>query len=310
MQIEDYLYGKKLHLPLLGSKPDSMEEEEWSLLDRQVLGVIRLTLTRSVAHNVMKEKTTVDLMKTLSSMYEKPSANNKVHLMKKLFNLKMVEGTPVAQHLNEFNTITNQLSSVEIDFDDEIHALIVLASLPNSWVAMRMAVSNFARKSKLKYDDIQDLILSKEVHRRDAGISNAQDQALVMENRGRNRGRRLDDRAKSNDRSQSRGRSQFKEMRECFHCGKKGYIKRNYWHWNKEQTEEKDEKNDDEKNTAAIVFHEDVLMLSLEEQKCKHVAKNDVEWVVDSAASHHVIPTKRLFTTYKANDFEIGRAHV
>ena len=34
MQIEDYLYGKKLHLPLLGKKLDSMEEEEWSLLDR------------------------------------------------------------------------------------------------------------------------------------------------------------------------------------------------------------------------------------------------------------------------------------
>ena len=132
MQIEDYLYGKKLYLSLLGRKPDSMEEEEWSLLDRQVLGVIRLTLTRSNAHNVMKEKTTVDLMKALSGMYEKPSANNKVHLMKKLFILKMVEGTPVAQHLNEFNTITNQLSSMEIDFDDEIHALIVLASLPNN----------------------------------------------------------------------------------------------------------------------------------------------------------------------------------
>ena len=64
----------------------------------------------------MKEKTSVDLMKALSSMYEKPLANNKVHLMKKLFNLKMVEFTPVAQHLNEFNTITNELSSVEIDF--------------------------------------------------------------------------------------------------------------------------------------------------------------------------------------------------
>ena len=44
----------------------------------------------------MKEKTTVDLMKALSSMYEKPLANNKVHLMKKLSNLKMVEGTLVA----------------------------------------------------------------------------------------------------------------------------------------------------------------------------------------------------------------------
>ena len=132
MQIEDYLYGRKLHLPLLGTKPEAMKAEKWALLDRQVLGVIRLTLSRSIAHNVVKEKTTVDLMKALSGMYEKPSANNKVHLMKKLFNLKMAENALVAQHLNEFNTITNQLSSVEIDFDDEIRALIVLASLPNS----------------------------------------------------------------------------------------------------------------------------------------------------------------------------------
>uniref|UniRef100_A0A2N9IKM5 Retrovirus-related Pol polyprotein from transposon TNT 1-94-like beta-barrel domain-containing protein n=1 Tax=Fagus sylvatica TaxID=28930 RepID=A0A2N9IKM5_FAGSY len=58
----------------------------------QVLGVIRLTLSRSVAHNVMKETTTVALMMALSGMYEKPLANNKVHLMKKLFNLKMAEG--------------------------------------------------------------------------------------------------------------------------------------------------------------------------------------------------------------------------
>ena len=132
MQIEDYLYRKKLHLLLLGEKLATMKEEEQTLLDKQVLGVIRLTLSRSVAHNVVKEKTIADLMKVLSSTYEKSSANKKVHLMKKLFNLKMVENALVAQHLNEFNTITNQLSSIEIDFDDEIRALIVLASLPNS----------------------------------------------------------------------------------------------------------------------------------------------------------------------------------
>ena len=75
--------------------------------DRQVLGVIRLTLSRFVEHNVVKEKTIANLMKALSGMYEKPSTNNKVHLMKKLFNLKMTENTSIAQHLNEFNTITN-----------------------------------------------------------------------------------------------------------------------------------------------------------------------------------------------------------
>ena len=83
MQIEDYLYGRKLHLPLLGIKPKTMKAEEWTLLDKQVLGVIRLTLSKSVAHNVVKEKTIADLMKALSGMYEKPSTNNKVHLDRK-----------------------------------------------------------------------------------------------------------------------------------------------------------------------------------------------------------------------------------
>ena len=67
-----------------------------------------------------KEKTTTELMAALFEMYEKPSTNNKVHLMKKLFNLKMIEGMHVIQHLNDFNTITNQLSSIETDFDNEI----------------------------------------------------------------------------------------------------------------------------------------------------------------------------------------------
>ena len=71
-------------------KPETIKDEDWNLLDRQVLGVIRLTLPRSFAHNVVKEKTTMDLMKALSGMYEKSSANNKVLLMKKLFNPKMV----------------------------------------------------------------------------------------------------------------------------------------------------------------------------------------------------------------------------
>ena len=57
MQIKDYFYEQKLHLPFLGKKPDTMKGEEWNLLDRQVLGVIRLTLLRSVAHNAVKEKT-------------------------------------------------------------------------------------------------------------------------------------------------------------------------------------------------------------------------------------------------------------
>ena len=63
-----------------------MKDDEWTLLDRQVLRVIKLTLSRSVAYNVVKEKTTTYLIKALFGIYEKSLANNKVHLMKKLFS--------------------------------------------------------------------------------------------------------------------------------------------------------------------------------------------------------------------------------
>lgn len=87
--------------------------------------------------------------------------------MKKLFNLKMAKGASITQHLNELNTITNQLLSIQIEFDDEIQALILLASLSSSWEAIRMVVSNSAGKTKLKYDNIRDLILAEE-RRRDS----------------------------------------------------------------------------------------------------------------------------------------------
>ena len=100
MQIEDCLYQKGLHEPLLGLKPDTMTTEQWKLKDRQALGLIQLTLFRNVTFNIIKEKTTSDLL-LKSNMYEKSLAMNKVYLMRRLFNLQMFEGGSVADHINE-----------------------------------------------------------------------------------------------------------------------------------------------------------------------------------------------------------------
>jgi hypothetical protein len=84
MQMEYYLYQKDLFLPLGGieKKLMTMKDEEWEVLDRKALGMIRLFLAVSVAFNISKEKTMEDLMKALARLYEKPSASNKVFLMK------------------------------------------------------------------------------------------------------------------------------------------------------------------------------------------------------------------------------------
>ena len=87
-----------------------MTEEKWKLKDRQALGLIRLTLSRNVAFNIVKEKTMSGLLKALSNMYEKPSAMNKVYLMRRLFNLQMSKTRSVFDHINEFNMIVSQLN--------------------------------------------------------------------------------------------------------------------------------------------------------------------------------------------------------
>ena len=119
----------------------------------------------TVAFLTVNERTTKGLMAALCNMYEKPSASNNVYLMRRLFNLKIMESQVMDKHLNEFNIMT-QLQSVGIDFDDEINALLILSSLPESWDGTVIAVSNSARGEKLRYDEVRDLVFGEEIHKK------------------------------------------------------------------------------------------------------------------------------------------------
>ena len=138
-----------------------------------------------MAFNITKAKMTEELMQTLARLYENPSASNKVFLRKHLFNMKMAEGGSVADHLNDFNTITSQLSFVGINFDEEIRALLILCSFPESWNSLVMAVSNYVLgTSTLKYDDMIGVILSEKIHWKSLGGSTS-GSSLNAQSRGR-----------------------------------------------------------------------------------------------------------------------------
>jgi hypothetical protein len=127
------LFISKGSIPTIGwnnKEVDGHEDEEWEVLDRKALGTIRLSLAASVGFNISKEKTMKELMDALDKVYEKPSVFNMVFLIKQLFNMNMSKGGSVADHLNEFNMLTNQLSSVKVVFDDKVRDILILCSLP------------------------------------------------------------------------------------------------------------------------------------------------------------------------------------
>jgi hypothetical protein len=82
--MEDYLYQKDLYLLFSRKEKQSvsMKDEEWEVLDRKALGTIWLCLEALMSFNILKEKTMKNLMEALDKLYEKPSASNKVFLMK------------------------------------------------------------------------------------------------------------------------------------------------------------------------------------------------------------------------------------
>ncbi len=112
------------------------------VLDRKALGAIRLSLSKSVTFNIKGQKTVADLMKALSNLYEQPSAARKVHLIKKLVNLKMLENQSFKEHLNVFNEVTDGLNSDYIVFDDEVLAGIILGYMLESWSTTCQSIAN------------------------------------------------------------------------------------------------------------------------------------------------------------------------
>jgi len=140
--------------------------------------------------------------------------------MKKLFNLKIADSGSVVGHLNEFNTLTSQLESVEINFEDKIRALVLLSSLPEAWDGLVMAVSNSCGTVTLKFDDVVGVLLSEEAHGKSSRLAETSGCGLSVDWRGMSGNREK----KTNGRSKSKSGRGISKSRcaGCWRCGEMG----------------------------------------------------------------------------------------
>ena len=116
--------------------------------------------------------------------------------------------------------------------------------------------------------------------------------ALVTENKGQSKSRGPFWHNKSRGRSKSGGKI------KCYHCGKIGHMKRNCKILKQGDKSQKQEY--DKNTTTATSTNDNEVTLLCNQEDCCHVAEQDVEWVVGSAASYHYIPKMEYFSTHKA----------
>ncbi|GFZ10796.1 hypothetical protein Acr_22g0001940 [Actinidia rufa] len=99
----------------------------------------------------------------------------------------------MVEHTSKFQNLVNQLTSVDLQFDDEMQVLLLLSSLSESWDSLVVSLSNSALNRKLTTSMVIDAIFNEEARRRDIGtIDQSESQVLVSEGsweRGRGQGR-------------------------------------------------------------------------------------------------------------------------
>ncbi|KAE8676962.1 cytochrome P450 71A9-like [Hibiscus syriacus] len=157
-----------------------------------------------------------------------------------------------------------------------------------SWNATVTAVSSSSGNNKLKFDDVRDLVLSKEIRRRESGEASTSS-TLHTESRGR-----------TSERNSNHGRSKYRRGKSrtgkkdftCYNCGKKGHFKRDCRALKKNTSAQE----------SANVTEEtgDAMILSV---------NSPIEsWILDSGASFHFTPCQEIMENYVSGDF--GKVHL
>ncbi|XP_016168674.1 uncharacterized protein LOC107611236 [Arachis ipaensis] len=184
--MENMLYSKDLYDPVEGDKSKGTKSDaEWKKLNRKAVALIRQWLDLSMIPHVDTETNSKKMWKKLKELYERKNVQNKAFLIRKLINMKYIESKSMPKHLG-FQETVNQLINNEITLNDELQALLLLSSLPDSWKVLVVTLTNSAPKEKLMLAMVIESMLNEEARRRERGLTNtsSQSEALVLESRG------------------------------------------------------------------------------------------------------------------------------
>jgi len=116
-----------------GALSVTMSRTEKTKMVDKARSVIVLCLGDKVLREVAKEPTAASKWEKLESLYMTKSLAHRQFLKQQLYSIKMVESKAIMEQLKQFNKILDDLENIEVQFEDEDKAIILLCALPKSF---------------------------------------------------------------------------------------------------------------------------------------------------------------------------------
>ncbi|GJY39569.1 hypothetical protein Tco_0425933 [Tanacetum coccineum] len=144
--------------------PDDMEAQTKTELNKKAHSAMILCLGNKVLREVTGEMTAAVVWSKLETLYMTKSLANKLYLEKNLYTFCMPAGRKISEHIDEFNKIVLDLENIEVKFEDEDLALLLLTSLPASYE--HFVDTSLYRREALTLEDVMATLNSKEIKER------------------------------------------------------------------------------------------------------------------------------------------------
>jgi hypothetical protein len=222
LKMWDFLVQHGLQKALDGKskKPTSMTGKDSEDLEARALSTIHFCLADEVLFNIVEEETTTGLWTKLESLYMTKNLSNIIFLKRQLYSLWMKEGMKIVDHLNVFNTLICQLTSMKVKFEDEDKAVMLLCPFPESWDHLVKTVW-FNTTNVISYDIVVATLLSEEIRKTFSKETSTVEEMVV---KGRSTEGGKDQKGTTKSKSKD---SKGKE--KCWFCGKSWHLKKDCW---------------------------------------------------------------------------------
>lgn len=280
---------------------------QWQKNNRTAKGIIVEYLSDSYLGFARDETTAKEIFRNLDALYERKSIATQLALRKKLLVLKLQGDTTLVRHFAIFDDLITELLAAGAKLEETDKIAHLLLTLPTSYDGIITAIETLSEDS-LTLAFVKTRLLDHEVKlRNDCADTSSKVLHVNVDNKTQSFKKNNNNILKQNNFKNNHYRNKLwknTHFIKCHHCGRKGHLKKNCFHYKKSTNQQK-YNNENKTRTIQNVntiqsskpdeFSGFAFMTGMHKHKDQ---SNKITFLLDSGASDHIINRDDLFSTY------------